>query len=103
MQMAERMSYNPATIMGLKSGRLTEGAPADIVIFDPMVRTTIDSSKFWSKSKNTPFDGRKVTGEVRMTLVDGEIVYNRTDKIPKKRVQRQESRADAYVSGSSMR
>lgn len=103
MQMAERMSYNPATIMGLKSGRLTEGAPADIVIFDPTVRTTIDSSKFWSKSKNTPFDGRKVTGEVRMTLVDGKIVYNRTDKTPKKRVQWQEIRADAYVSGSSMR
>lgn len=103
MQMAERMSYNPARIMGIDAGTLKEGAPADIVIFDPSVVDTIDSSKFWSKSKNTPFDGRKVTGEVKMTLVDGEIVYDRTNQTPKKRTQKTENRVDVYISGSSMR
>ena len=103
MQMAERMSYNPARIMGIDAGTLKEGAPADIVIFDPSVVDTIDSSKFWSKSKNTPFDGRKVTGEVKMTLVDGEIVYDRTNQTPKKRTQKTENRVDVYIPGSSMR
>lgn len=76
LQMAERMSYRPAQIMGLPKGSLKEGLDADIVIFDPKKEYEIKKDELWSKSKNTPFDGRKVTGEVRMTLVDGEIVYD---------------------------
>ena len=103
MQMAEKMSYNPAKLMGLKSGSLKEGRAADIVIFDPEAAYTIDSSKFWSKSKNTPFDGRKVKGEVRMTLVDGEIVYDYKNQTPKKRAQKISNKADVLITGRSLR
>ncbi|MGN0142435.1 MAG: dihydroorotase [Roseburia sp.] len=76
MQMAEKMSYNPATILGLDRGDIQPGKAADIVIFDPQVTYKIDKNKFASKGRNTPFDGREVTGRVRMTIVDGEIVYS---------------------------
>ena len=76
MQMAEKMSYNPARVIGIQKGSLAQGMEADVVIFDPSKTYTIDKNSFWSKSKNTPFDGRKVTGEVRMTLMGGRIVYD---------------------------
>ncbi len=75
MQMAEKMSYNPAQVLGIDRGTLLEGRPADIVVFDPKKEYNIDASKFASKSRNTPFDGRRVTGAVRATVVDGEIAY----------------------------
>ena len=75
MQMAEKMSYNPAKIIGLDKGNIAPGKTADIVIFDPAVTYKIDKNKFASKGKNTPFDGREVTGKVRMTIVDGHVVY----------------------------
>ncbi|MGN0290418.1 MAG: dihydroorotase [Lachnospiraceae bacterium] len=75
MQMAEKMSYNPAQVIGSDRGSLEKGKPADIVIFDPEKTYQIDASKFASKGKNTPFDGRTVTGEVRMTICDGKIIY----------------------------
>lgn len=103
MQMAEKMSYNPARIMGLKSGSLEEGKEADIVIFDPEKSYKIDSGKFWSKSKNTPFHGRKVTGEVRMTLVGGEVVYDVNNQTPKKRAQKVSNKADVLITGKSLR
>lgn len=75
MQMAERMSYNPAKIIGIDKGNIEPGKPADIVIFDPAKTYCIDKNKFQSKGKNTPFNGRKVTGKVRMTIVGGHVVY----------------------------
>jgi dihydroorotase len=76
MQMAEKTSYNPARILGLTDkGSIAEGKIADIVIFDPHREYKIDSSTFYSKGKNTPFDGYPVKGDVRYTMVDGEIVY----------------------------
>lgn len=75
MQMAERMSYNPAKIIGIDKGNIEQGKPADIVIFDPAKTYCIDKNKFQSKGKNTPFNGRKVTGKVRMTIVGGHVVY----------------------------
>lgn len=75
MQMAEKMSYNPARVLGIDKGSLEPGKTADIVIFDPEKTYEIDASRFASKSKNTPFHGRKVTGAVRTTIVGGEIVY----------------------------
>lgn len=75
MQMAEKLSYNPAKIIGLDKGNIEPGKTADIVIFDPKKTYTIDKKKFASKSRNTPFDGRKVTGKVRVTLVSGQVVY----------------------------
>lgn len=76
MQMAEKMSYNPAKILGLADkGSVSEGKIADLVIFDPRREYRIDKETFLSKGKNTPFHGRKVKGEVACTIVDGRIVY----------------------------
>lgn len=78
MQMAEKMSYNPAKILGLEDkGSVSEGKTADITIFDPSAEYRIDASAFLSKGKNTPFDGYPVKGEVRCTIVDGRIVYQK--------------------------
>ena len=76
LQMVEKMSYNPAKLLGLdKRGRLSPGNEADLIIWDPECRYRIDKEKFVSKSKNTPFDGRRVCGEVLMTVCGGEIAY----------------------------
>ena len=76
MQMAEKMSYNPAQILGLtEKGAVAEGKIADLVIFDPDANYKIDKNTFFSKGKNTPFDGREVTGKVMATIVDGRVVY----------------------------
>lgn len=103
MQMAEKMSYNPAKIMGLKKGSLREGREADIVIFDPDATYTIDKGKFWSKSKNTPFDGREVTGEVKMTLVAGEIVYDRENQTPPKKAVKGADKDDVFIPGARLK
>lgn len=76
MDMAEKMSSNPAKILGLEDkGSISEGKIADIVIFDSKKEYRIDKSTFVSKGKNTPFDGFPVTGEVVYTMVAGKIVY----------------------------
>lgn len=75
MQMAEKMSYNPAKIIGIDKGDIQKGKKADVVIFDPKETYKIDKNTFASKGRNTPFDGRKVTGRVKVTICDGNIVY----------------------------
>ena len=75
MQMAEKMSYQPAKILGLNKGVVEEGAPADLVIFDPDREWVIDPEEFFSKGKNTPFAGKTVYGKVTATIVDGEIAF----------------------------
>ena len=77
MQMAKKMSYNPAKILGMdgEKGSVSEGKIADLVIFDPKREYKIDKNTFFSKGKNTPFDGYPVKGDVKYTLVDGNIVY----------------------------
>ncbi|MDY5846256.1 MAG: dihydroorotase [Bariatricus sp.] len=78
MQMAEKMSYNPAKILGLEEkGSVAEGKIADIVLFDAKKEYRIDVNTFASKGKNTPFDGYPVKGEIACTIVDGKIVYQR--------------------------
>ena len=80
MDMAEKMSYNPAQILGLtEKGAVAEGKNADLVIFNPDANYKIDKNTFFSKGKNTPFDGREVYGRVEYTLADGEIVYEYQD------------------------
>lgn len=76
MQMAAKMSYNPAKVLGIPKGTLDEGKIADITIIDPDKEYTIDVNTFESKGKNTPFDGYKVSGEVEYTIFNGKIVYS---------------------------
>lgn len=75
MQMAEKMSYNPARIIGIDKGDIQPGKKADVVLFDPNETYRIDKNTFASKGRNTPFDGREVTGRVKLTICDGNIVY----------------------------
>ena len=69
------MSGNPVRIMGIDAGRLAEGAAADIVIFDPDERWTVDPEKFKSKARNTPFSGMTLYGRVKYTISRGNIVF----------------------------
>ncbi len=75
MQMAEKMSYNPAKVLGIDKGTLDIGSVADIVVINPDEEYTIDTSEFASKGKNTPFNGYKVCGRVKYTVLGGKIVY----------------------------
>lgn len=75
MQMAEKMSYNPARIIGIDKGDIQPGKKADVVLFDPNETYRIDKNTFASKGRNTPFDGREVNGRVKLTICDGNIVY----------------------------
>jgi dihydroorotase len=65
----------PADLLGLPAGRIARGAPADLVLFDLNAPVLIDADKLISKSKNSPFDGRRLQGKVLRTLVDGRTVY----------------------------
>src|SRR5690606_30539918 len=69
LQVVDLLTRRPARLFGLPGGRLAEGAPADIVVFDPDVAVRIDPDQFKSKSKNPPFDGRPAQGKVHLTLV----------------------------------
>ncbi|PHV71852.1 dihydroorotase [Sporanaerobium hydrogeniformans] len=77
MELIEKMSTKPAEILGLDKGSIEIGKVADITIIDPKETYTIDPKTFVGKSKNTPFGGMEVTGEVCMTLVNGKIIYQK--------------------------
>jgi len=72
------LSLNPARRLGLDGGRLSEGAPADLVLFDPDAPFVMDRETLQSKSKNTPFDGARMQGRVLATFARGEEVYTRS-------------------------
>ena len=69
------LSTRPAEIAHLPAGTLAVGAPADVVVFDPAARWTVDPARFFSKSRNTPFAGRSLKGVVRWTIVGGAVVH----------------------------
>ncbi|MDD3220617.1 MAG: dihydroorotase [Lachnospiraceae bacterium] len=75
MQMAEKMSYNPAKILHLDRGSLAVGKTADVVVIDTETSYKIDTNEFLSKGKNTPFNGRKVYGKVKATICNGKVVW----------------------------
>jgi dihydroorotase len=72
-----RLTIGPARILGLGVGRLAVDAPADFVIFDPELKSRIQTERFRSKSKNAPFDGRPAQGRVERTVVDGRTIFER--------------------------
>ena len=69
----------PAQLLNLHAGRLAPGAPADLVLCDLGAPVVVDADKLRSKSKNSAFDGRRLQGQVLMTLVDGRTVYRTAD------------------------
>lgn len=76
-QLWRALSLNPAARLGLASGRLAAGAPADLVLFDPDLPFVLDRFTLKSKSKNSPFDGARLQGKVLATYVAGKPVYQR--------------------------
>ncbi|OGX08633.1 MAG: dihydroorotase [Omnitrophica WOR_2 bacterium GWA2_47_8] len=75
-QMAEKMSANPARIVGLKNkGEIKEGFDADITIIDPEREWTVKKEEFVSRSQNSPFVGRTLTGQVVTTICAGKVTY----------------------------
>ncbi|WP_273501984.1 dihydroorotase [Paracoccus sphaerophysae] len=74
-QLWRALSLNPADRLGLPGGRLSVGAPADLVLFDPDAPFVLDRFALRSKSKNTPFDGARMEGRVIGTWVGGQRVF----------------------------
>ena len=74
-QLSYLMSVAPAKIMNIPCGEIKEGGLADITLVDLNEKYKIDSKKFFSKGKNTPFDGWEVQGRVKYTFVEGELKY----------------------------
>lgn len=69
------LALNPARRLGLDTGRMAKGAPADLVLFDPNAPFVLDRFTLRSKSKNTPFDGQRMEGKVLGTWVAGRRVF----------------------------
>ena len=76
-QLLHRMSTAPARIFNLPGGTLLPGAPADLVVIDPTVKWTVQPETFCSKSRNTPFAGRELTGRAELTIVRGQVAFRR--------------------------
>ncbi|MBQ4171037.1 MAG: dihydroorotase [Ruminococcus sp.] len=74
-ELVEKMSVNPARILGIDAGTLRVGANADIALVDLNEEWTVDPDKLHGKSKNTPFKGMTLTGKVKKTILGGKIVF----------------------------
>ena len=75
-QVIEKMSTAPARILGIPAGTLQVGAAADVVLFRPEERWTVDPEKLHGKSRNTPFKGMTLQGRVKLTFSRGRLVYD---------------------------
>lgn len=76
-QLIDKMSSTPARLLNIPGGKLMEGEMADITIVDPNGSYTVDTNRFYSKGKNSPFDGCKLRGKILYTIVDGNIVMEK--------------------------
>lgn len=76
-ELIQKMSANPAEIIGIDRGTLGVGKVADIVVFDTENSFVVDKEKFESKGKNTPYDGYELWGEVQLTVANGKVVYKK--------------------------
>jgi dihydroorotase len=72
-----KITADPARVTGLAAGTLSPGASADVVLFDPAARWTVQASNLASQGKHTPFLGYELTGQVRATIVAGHVAYER--------------------------
>lgn len=86
-QLIEKMSLQPARIIGIDKlgrGSLAEGSPADLTIINPEVQAEVDTSRFESRSRNTPFTGWKLYGWPEQVFVGGNLVYGQIAKKARK-------------------
>jgi dihydroorotase len=74
-QAIAKLTINPSRILNLKAGRIKRDFPADLTIIDPKASWVVNPKDFKSKSKNSPFVGKKLWGKVCHTIVDGKVVY----------------------------
>jgi dihydroorotase len=74
-QLIEKLTINPARVLGIDRGTLKPGAPADVTIIDPKVEWTIDPTRFRSKSRNCPYTGWRVRGRAEAVIVGGAVKY----------------------------
>jgi len=74
-ELVESLALNPAKILGIDKGTLSVGADADIIIVDPGKEFILEKKSIVSKSKNSPFIGRKIKGLVECTIYNGKVVY----------------------------
>jgi dihydroorotase len=74
-ELIDRMGTAPARVYHLPGGSLQRGAPGDVVVIDPGARWKVDPERFFSKSRNTPYAGRELTGQVARTVVGGRTVH----------------------------
>ncbi len=79
-QLLEKLTVNPARVLGIERGDLKPGAVADVTILDPAAEWSIDPNRFRSKSRNCPFGGQKVRGRVQTVLVGGKVKYDRKEE-----------------------
>jgi dihydroorotase len=75
-QLIEKLTINPARVLGIDRGTLKPGAKADVAIIDPKAEWTIDPSMFRSKSRNCPFAGWRVRGRAHTVLLNGKVKYS---------------------------
>lgn len=75
-KLVEKMSVNPARILGINAGTLAVGAPADIALVDLDEEWVVDVDKLHGKSKNTPFKSRRLCGKVKKTILGGKVVFD---------------------------
>ncbi len=75
-----KVTSDAARVLGVKSGRIEAGAPADLAIFDPAAPFHVAPEVLRSQGKNTPFMGYELAGRVRYTLVDGNLIYGSEPK-----------------------
>lgn len=79
LELIRLLTIGPATVLRLESCGLSPGSVADVTIIDPAARWTVTADAFRSRSRNTPFEGRAVTGRVRHTIVGGEVRYSASE------------------------
>jgi dihydroorotase len=85
--LVDRMSTAPARAFHLPGGSLRPGAPGDVTVFDPAEEWVVEPARFVSKSRNTPFSGRRLRGRARLTIVGGRVVWDAAHDTPYARLQ----------------
>lgn len=79
MTLITRLTLGPAEVLGRRLGRLAVGERADVCVFDPRRTWTVSPETLLSHGENSPFMGLELRGQVIWTLLDGRIVFERTD------------------------